>query len=152
MTDPATQSPKQAPPPRQNGVHLSRPMIIGLLYLLSIVVVFSPIVGVVLAYIWRGDGQSQQWEDTHFTYAIRTFWISLIMAIALIIVWFGILFSMMPSGPRTEEQPDFFFFGGFFIAFASWALLLVWFYVRTALSVARAAKEQPMPKPQSWLF
>lgn len=38
----------------------------------------TPIIGVVIAYVYRGRGP--QWLDEHYRYHIRTFWIGLLYA------------------------------------------------------------------------
>ena len=52
-------------------------MIIYILYIAAILVGITSIVGVIMAYIKRGDFAGTEYAD-HITYLIRTFWISLI--------------------------------------------------------------------------
>ncbi|MFC2992477.1 DUF4870 family protein [Halomonas tibetensis] len=54
------------------------PMVVYALYLLSFVVGFSSVIGVVIAYVYRGKGPA--WLDEHYRYQIRTFWIGLLYA------------------------------------------------------------------------
>jgi uncharacterized membrane protein len=61
------------------------PMVVYALYLVSFVVGFTSVIGVVIAYVYRGKGP--EWLDEHYRYQIRTFWIGLLYAtIATILV------------------------------------------------------------------
>ncbi|MGJ7458875.1 DUF4870 family protein [Halomonas sp. MA07-2] len=61
------------------------PMVVYALYLLSFVVGFTSVIGVVIAYVYRSKGPA--WLDEHYRYQIRTFWIGLLYAtIASILV------------------------------------------------------------------
>ena len=70
MNDGTTTSPTETSQPRSTGAHLSRPMIIAILYLANVIASFTVIIGVVLAYVWRGDEASEEWEKTHFTLSL----------------------------------------------------------------------------------
>ena len=52
-------------------------MIIYILYMASVLLGVTSIVGVIMAYVKRADFAGTEYED-HITYLIRTFWISLI--------------------------------------------------------------------------
>ena len=67
------------------------------------------------------------WEDTHFRYLIRTFWLGLIGTVigtVLLIVLIG---------------------------FLVWLAVGVLVIVRCVLSLINAQKQQPMPNPDTWL-
>ena len=67
------------------GVHI--------LYAASFVLGFTSVVGLVIAYMKRPEAAGTIWES-HFSYAIRTFWIGLAMGVVgviLIIVGIGVL-------------------------------------------------------------
>ncbi|MBR2513629.1 MAG: hypothetical protein IKE45_06345, partial [Halomonas sp.] len=53
-------------------------MVIYALYLASFVVGFTSIIGVIIAYVYRGKGPA--WLDEHYRYQVRTFWIGLLYA------------------------------------------------------------------------
>jgi uncharacterized membrane protein len=112
------------PPATGGGFDLNHPTIIGLLYLASLVTGVTAIVGVILGYIWRGDGPAT-WEDTHLTYLIRTFWIGLVASIV------GVVLTAVLIGIPI------------LIATA------VWFLVRSVLSLVRAQRREPMPDPET---
>ena len=134
------------------GVTFSRPMIVGLLYLLNIVFGFSVIVGVVLAYVWRNDGDSQSWENTHFTYLIRTFWIGFVLFVGSTVMFFGTFFAVFPGEAGSGDPPSTAFFVNFFGILFAWLLMAAWFCVRCVLSMTRAGSNKPMPNPETWLF
>ena len=54
------------------------PMVVYALYLASFVVGFTSVIGVVIAYVYRGKGPERL--DEHYRYQIRTFWIGLLYA------------------------------------------------------------------------
>lgn len=110
----------------QSGFGFNRPTIVALLYLSGLVLGVTGIVGIVLAYIWRGEAH-EPWEATHYTYLIRTFWIALAAAVLgtiLVIVGIGLLILLAVT---------------------------VHFVVRSVMSLLNAQKRAPMPDPQSWL-
>ena len=110
----------------QTGFEFNRPTIIALLYLSGLILGVTGIVGIVLAYIWRGEAH-EPWEATHYTYLIRTFWIALAAAVLgaiLVIVGIGLLILLAVT---------------------------VHFVVRSVMSLINAQKRAPMPDPQSWL-
>lgn len=64
-------------------------MVIYGLYLASLVAGLTSLVGVVIAYVYRGKGPA--WLDEHYRYQIRTFWIGLVYGtICLILSLIGI--------------------------------------------------------------
>ena len=86
----------------------------------------SAIVGVVLAYVWRGESK-EEWEASHYQYLINTFWIGLIgsvISIVLMIVLIGVLLIIAV------------------------AVLVI---VRSVLSLINAQKHEPMPNPGTLL-
>lgn len=112
------------PPPANSGFDMNQPTIVGLLYIASFLVGLTGIVGVVLAYIWRGDSKAP-WEQSHYTYLIRTFWLGLVgfvVSLVLTVVLIGI--PLM-------------------IAVAVWVL------VRSIVSLLKAQKHEPMPNPET---
>jgi uncharacterized membrane protein len=109
------------------GFDLNRPTIISLLYLSSFILGITGIVGLVLAFVWKGEPH-EAWVGTHYQYLINTFWIGLagsIIGVILTLVLIGIL-----------------------VLFAVAALVIV----RCVMSLINAQKQQPMPNPGSWLI
>lgn len=109
------------------GFEFNNPTIISLLYLASFLTGITGIVGVVLAYVWKGEPRAA-WELSHYEYLIRTFWIffiGTIVGVVLIAALIGLL--ILPAV----------------------SILVV---VRCVLSLLAAQKREPMPNPQSWLI
>ena len=76
--------------------------VIYILYLAGLVIGISGLVAIVLAYINRG--KSEAWIETHYTWAIRTFWISLagfILGALLLIVGIGFVIWAEIRGEPT---------------------------------------------------
>ncbi|MCB2086589.1 MAG: hypothetical protein H6920_01490 [Sphingomonadaceae bacterium] len=154
--DDLTQPPSRASRPTDNGVTMQRPFLVALLYLLSIVIGFTSIIGVILAYIWRSDASTQEWEKTHYTYLIRTFWVSFAIGITLMLLWFGTIFGMIARVEHTpavaHQPPPAMFFVAIFGAVGAFLLSMVWFCIRSILSMVKASNREPMPRPGTWLF
>lgn len=105
----------------------NRPTIVGLLYAGSYLTGVSGLIGLVLAYVWKGEPH-EPWEATHYTYLIRSVWI----ALAAIVV--GLLTMLIGIG--------FLLLGG----------VGIWFLVRLVLSLVNAQKRQPIANPETYLF
>ena len=58
------------------GIEVNGPTLVGLLYLATYFTVVSAPIGVVLAYVWRQQ-PVPEWQQSQFTYLIRTFWLGL---------------------------------------------------------------------------
>ena len=109
------------------GFDLNRPTIVALLYLAGVVTGIAAIVGLALAYVWRGDAH-EPWEATHYTYLIRTFWIGLAAgAVGVVTMILGV---------------------GFLVLLA----LTVWLIVRAVMSLVKAQQRAPMPDPETFLI
>lgn len=109
-----------------SGFDFNQPTIINLLYLASYVTGVTGIVGVILAYVWRGDAKAA-WEVSHYEYAIRTFWLfflGMVVGTILTLVLIGIPILIAVS------------------------VLVI---VRCVMSILNAQKQVPMPNPGSWL-
>lgn len=106
-------------PGRQNA------QLVYILYLVSLAVGLTALVGLVFAYMNRGN--SEDWIDTHYTYAIRTFWIGVLYSfICLILAFVGIGFLLM------------------FVA-------LVWFVIRCIKGLQAITRNEPVANVETWL-
>lgn len=123
MTDPLQSGP---PVSGKGGFDFNRPTIIALLYFASVFVGVTALIGVILAYVWKGEPH-EAWEDSHYRYLIRTFWIGLIGSLV------GAVLAVVLIG---------------FVILAVVAVLVI---VRSVLSLVNAQKQAPMPRPDSWL-
>ena len=118
--------PSPASSPASTGFDFNRPTIISLLYLSSMVLGVTGLVGLVLAYIWKGEPHAE-WETSHYAYLIRSFWLGLIG------FGVGLLLAIV------------------LIGFVVWLAVGVLIVVRSVLSLVNAQKQQPMPNPDTWL-
>lgn len=118
----------QGPSTSGSSFAFNNPTIICLLYLASFLTgSLTGIIGVVLAFVWRGEAKAD-WELSHYQYLINTFWIGLIGGIVGVILMFVLI--------------------GFLVLPAVSVLVIV----RSVLSLINAQKQQPMPNPASWLI
>ncbi|MDK1384485.1 hypothetical protein QN224_03585 [Sinorhizobium sp. 8-89] len=99
--------------------------IIYVLYLVSFAIGITALIGIVLAYLNRE--KAEPWARTHYTWAIRTFWIALLFCII------SALLTVMVIGVLG------------FVATA------VWIVVRCVVGLQKAAREEPITNPESWL-
>ena len=124
MTDPNSQVP--TPSSTESWFtpgRLNAQLVYGL-YLVSFVVGISGIIGLVIAYMNRGKGPA--WVDTHYTWAIRTFWIGLLYALVssiLAIFFFGLILLFAPA---------------------------IWIVVRCVIGLQKVSANQPIERPDSW--
>ncbi|CAN7189719.1 MULTISPECIES: DUF4870 domain-containing protein [Ensifer] len=120
----------QAPPPRETDRWLEpgkvNVQVIYVLYLVAFAVGITSVIGVVLAYLNRGKGAP--WVQTHYTWAIRTFWIALL---------FGLISALLMV---------------LLIGFLGFIATAVWIVVRCVVGLQRAAREEPISNPESWMI
>jgi uncharacterized membrane protein len=96
------------------------------LYLASILVGITAIIGVIMAYMNRGPGAD--WLDSHYTYQIRTFWIGLLYGVIGLVLTFIVI--------------------GFLVLL----FVLIWWIVRCIKGLQLAGKRQPVPDPITWIW
>lgn len=109
------------------GFDLNRPTIIGLLYLVGVITALPTIIALILAYIWRGEPH-EPWEDSHYRYLIRTFWLALVYGVI------GFMTTLLGIG------------------FLILLLVPVWMIVRSIVSIGAAQRHQPVDNPGTWLW
>ncbi len=100
--------------------------IVYVLYLASLLVGVTSLVGVVMAYVYEGD--APDWMKTHFRLQIRTFWIGLLYAIV------GGLLSLVGVG------------------FVVLAFVAVWLIVRCVKGFRFLDRREPYPDAGTWLW
>lgn len=100
--------------------------IVYILYLVGFAVAITPLIGLIVAYINRGKGGG--WVDTHYTYAIRTFWI-------------GLLYSLIAALLMM-----------LLIGFVIIVAVVIWVIVRCVIGLQKASNEEPIANPDSWLI
>ena len=113
--------------PRRDGFDFNRPTIVALLYLASVVTGFPLLIGLIFAYVWRGQPH-ETWEDSHYRWHIRTFWLSL----AWIVI--GVVTFLLVVGMIIL------------------ALLGIWLAVRAIKALLAAQKREPIANVESWLW
>lgn len=100
--------------------------VIYILYLVGFVIGISALVGIVIAYMNRGKASG--WLETHYTWAIRTFWIGILFGfVSALLMVVGIGFLLM-------------------IAVA------IWVVVRCVIGLQAVGRNEPIKNPQSWLI
>ena len=100
--------------------------LIYILYLVGIVVGITPIIGVIMAY--RGKGQGNAVLDSHYNNQIHIFWKGLlysVIGIVLTAVLIGVLVLLAA---------------------------LIWYIVRCVKGMQALSAGQPIENPGSWLF
>ena len=100
--------------------------LIYILYLASLIVGITGIVGVIMAYVNRGG--APEWVATHYRFQIRTFWIGLLYGLISLITVFILI--------------------GFLFALFT----LVWWIVRCAKGLQQQSRGEPYDKPATWLW
>nr|WP_320116713.1 hypothetical protein [uncultured Desulfuromonas sp.] len=100
--------------------------LIYIFYLIGIVIGLTAIIGVIMAYVYRGD--APDWLRSHYDFQIRTFWIG-----ALYIFIGGLLSAVL-------------------IGYLILLFWLVWLAVRCAKGLKALEENQAPPNPKGWLF
>jgi uncharacterized membrane protein len=141
MSDtPPISAPAQFPPGTADQTSLRTLAILGyVLFLLACFNGFTAIIGVLIAYVKRGDAAGTIWHS-HFTNLILVFWVTVGGALLGVLSWpltFGALFArhffwLWP----TAVFPLFF---GLLIL----PLLAVWYLYRIIRGLLRAGEDRP---------
>lgn len=125
MSDPRTQPVPRGEPgwldPGPANVQL-----IYVCYIVGFVVGITTLFGIVIAYINRGKAGG--WVETHYTWAIRTFWIGLLFGLISALLMIVVI--------------------GFLTALAT----AIWVIVRVVIGLQAASKGQPIRNPESWML
>ncbi|AZO22425.1 hypothetical protein EJ070_18190 [Mesorhizobium sp. M1E.F.Ca.ET.045.02.1.1] len=101
-------------------------LVIYILYLASLAIGVTAIIGIVLAYINRGKAGG--FVESHYAFQIRTFWIGLLYALISVVLMMLAI--------------------GFLLMFA----VAVWFIARCILGLQALQRGEPVKNPQSWLL
>ncbi len=100
--------------------------IVYILYLVSLITGITAIVGLVIAYVNRGE--APDWLKTHYRFQIRTFWIGLLygfISLLTLIVVVGLLLGIFT---------------------------LIWWIVRCAKGMKQLARGTAYENPATWLW
>ncbi|MGE5269218.1 MAG: DUF4870 family protein [Thiohalocapsa sp.] len=104
----------------------STAQVIYILYLVSLAVGVTALIGVIMAYVYRSD--APDWVAAHYRYLIRTFWIGLLyglISVATAIIVVGLLFGVFT---------------------------FVWWIVRCIRGLKWISQGVPPPQPATWLW
>lgn len=100
--------------------------LIYILYLAGLIVGITPLVGIVLAYMNRGAATGAY--ESHYTWAIRTFWIGLLYGLLSIVLSIIVV--------------------GALLAIAT----VVWWIIRSVVGLRQLGRNEPIKNPQGWLI
>ncbi|MFC1674051.1 DUF4870 family protein [Pseudomonadota bacterium] len=96
------------------------------MYALSVVSGFPMLIGLIVAYVARGE--APEWQKTHYTFLIRTFWYFVVLfAVGMVLAVFLVGFMLL------------------------WVLPL-WVAIRAIRGWMLLEDKKPIPDPESWLF
>ena len=109
-------------------------------YLLGIANGLTALVGLVFALVSRGGAGAKM--RSHYTFLIRTCWLWLVWIVigAALILW-GIPLSLLLVG-----------FPMIALGWLVVGLTHVWFALRVILGVIYLARDEPYPRPYSWVL
>jgi uncharacterized membrane protein len=100
--------------------------LVYILYLVSLLIGITAIVGLIIAYVNRDDAPG--WLQSHYRFQIRTFWMgAFYMIVGTLLLQFlvGLLILLF---------------------------VIFWLIVRCARGIKYLDKEQAYPEPGSWMF
>ncbi|MBZ6377605.1 MULTISPECIES: DUF4870 family protein [Pacificimonas] len=112
----------------EQGPGSNRPLATAIVMLIGALTGVPIVIAAVMAYLFKAEAPAGSWELTHYSYHIRTFWVSLLLAVVGVI---GIVLLI-----------------GIFLL----ALLPIWVIIRSIVPLVKAANREPMPNPTTWLF
>ncbi len=126
---------------QDSPIHSRLRITIGIIYVLNLLGL--SLIGLIISYVKRADGWGTMWES-HFTFIIRTFWLSLLVAAAGIILAVS-LTRGFGGGPTSH----WLFVAGVMplIGLAS-----LWTLVRNIVGLVRALGDQPISNPETLLL
>jgi uncharacterized membrane protein len=116
--------------PTTRGFDFNQPTVVSLLYLASVVTGLPMLIGVVLAYVWKGESRNG-WEESHLRYHIRSFWIGIVLVLLFAIP------TVLTLGVA---------------GFVLYPALVLWLVVRSFKSLMRAQRQEPMTDVTTWLW
>jgi uncharacterized membrane protein len=116
------------------------PAVVYGLYLLGIANGLTVVLGLVLALANRGGAGARM--RSHYTFLIRTCWLWLAwMVIGGLLIAFGLPLSLVLVGLPLLG-----------LGWAIVGLVHVWFALRVIVGVIYLARDEPYPRPESWLL
>lgn len=116
--------------PATRGFDFNQPTVVSLLYLASVFTGLPMLIGVVLAYVWKGE-PAGDWESSHLRYHIRSFWIGIALAILFVI---PTILTLTLAG------------------YVLYPMLALWLIVRSMKSLLKAQRHEPITNVETWLW
>lgn len=116
------------------------PIVVYALYLLGFTNGLTFLVGLIVAYVYRGEAGPI--NASHYTFAIRSFWLSIwwfLIGLALFLVGLALLVLLIGI--------PMMFVGGSIMGAVG-----VWFAVRAIMGLVYLLKGEAYPRPRSWLI
>ncbi len=140
MSDPRLDA---LPPPALASDDKVMPMVVYGLFLAGLITAgLTSLVGVVLAYNHRRTAGER--AASHYIFQIRTFWLSLGIALALVALFVvAIPLSLLSLGLLSPLLAAPWTLGG---------LLTVWFVVRCIVGLVFLGRDEAYPRPRTWLI
>lgn len=126
MTDPMPNEPMQSQTDNWLEPGKTNIQLIYILYLVSFVVGITSIVGVVMAYL--NQGKATGWMQSHYTWAVRTFWIGILYGFISLLLTFV------------------------FIGFLGMLATIIWVVIRCVVGLQKAGNREPIVDPRKWLI
>ncbi|WP_025732502.1 DUF4870 family protein [Carnimonas nigrificans] len=118
--------PSSSTPAVQSEGSIIVPLLVYILYLVSLCNGVTAIIGVVIAYVYKGD--AQPWQQQHYRFLIRTFWLSILYAVI------GYMFSLMLVG------------------FLVLALIPLWMIIRCIRGLKNLTEKRGPNNLTTWLY
>ena len=104
------------------------PLWVYIIYLVSLVTAFPALVGLIMAYIFRGN--APDWQKSHYTFQIRTFWIGLLY---ILIGCLALIPFVLPG-------------------LAIFLFVLLWFVIRIVKGLQAYNAAKPIEDVATWMF
>jgi uncharacterized membrane protein len=100
--------------------------LIYILYLISFFSLIPALVGIVLAHM--NSGKARGWIDTHYVWAIRTFWIGLLYLVIATVLAFVVIGLLL------------------------YIVVAIWIIIRCVIGLQAVSRNEPIKNPESWLL
>ena len=125
-TVPPQVPPQPSPPAPQPAPSDTTAKVVYVLYLASLALGVTLLVGVIMAYVYVGDAPEPL--KSHYRFQIRTFWIGLLYACIGVILTFAVVGILV------------------------FAFLAVWLIVRCVKGLKAVDRHEPYPNVATWLW
>ncbi len=100
--------------------------LIYILYLLNLILGVTSFIGVIMAYVNRGD--APEWVQSHYRFQIRTFWVGLLIGVI---------------GAVTAA---------YVVGILILVFLFIWWIARCVTGMRYFSEGRAHPDPASWMF